>query len=211
MAESKSGKIRRKEILDAAEELFGTKGYEQTTTNDIMHKVGIAKGTLYYHFTSKEEILDALLERMGRRMIAKALICAGQKEEPVFERMFQVLMSLNANKAGGKEIVEIMHQPRNELLHEKSRALILKEAGPILTGLVQEGVEQGICNCKYPAQTVEMVLLYVLIAFDDMGETMQDPQEAAKMLERIDAFIVNLENLFGTKKGAFDFVRQLFK
>ena len=208
MAESKSGKVRRTEILDAAEELFGTKGYEQTTTNDIMHKVGIAKGTLYYHFTSKEEILDALLERMGRRMIAKALICAGQKEEPVFERMFQVLMALNASRAGKKEIVEIMHQPRNELLHEKSRALILKEAGPILTGLVQEGIEQGICNCKYPAQTVEMVMLYVLIAFDDMGGGKED---AVKMVERIDAFIVNLENLFGTKKGAFDFVRQLFR
>ena len=208
MAESKSGKVRRTEILDAAEELFGTNGYEQTTTNDIMHKAGIAKGTLYYHFTSKEEILDALLERMGRRMIAKALICAGQKEEPVFERMFQVLMALNASRAGKKEIVEIMHQPRNELLHEKSRALILKEAGPILTGLVQEGIEQGICNCKYPAQTVEMVMLYVLIAFDDMGGGKED---AVKMVERIDAFIVNLENLFGTKKGAFDFVRQLFR
>ncbi len=123
---AKPTKIRKAEILDAAEKLFATKGYEKTTTVDIMNAVGIAKGTLYYHFTSKEEILDALLERMGRRMIAKALICAGQKEEPVFERMLQVLMALNANNHGGKEIVEIMHQPRNELLHEKSRNLILK-------------------------------------------------------------------------------------
>ncbi len=207
MAESKSAKVRRVEILNAAEDLFVKKGYEQTTTTDIMHRVGIAKGTLYYHFTSKEEILDALLERMGRRLIAKALICAGQKEEPVFERMLQVLMSLNAStQPGGKEMIEIMHQPRNELLHEKSRKLILKEAGPILTGLVQEGNEEGLCNCKYPAQTVEMVLLYVLLAFDDTDGD-EDPE---KMAKRVDAFTVNLEHLFGTKPGTFDFVRQLF-
>ncbi|MBP5385303.1 MAG: TetR/AcrR family transcriptional regulator [Lachnospiraceae bacterium] len=203
MAGSKPGKVRRTEILNAAEELFGIKGYEQTTTVDIMNKVGIAKGTLYYHFTSKEEILDALIERMGRRMIAKALICAGQKEEPVFERMFQVLMSLNANTQGNKDLLEIMHQPRNELLHEKSRQLILREAAPILTGLVMEGIEEGLCDCKYPAQTVEMVMVYVLIAFDDMDETEQSA-------ERIDAFIGNLERLFGTKSGAFNFVRSLF-
>ena len=206
MAQSKPSKIRRGEILNAAEELFVTKGYEQTTTVDIMQKVGIAKGTLYYHFRSKEEILDALLERMGRRMIAKALICAGQKEEPVFERIFQVLMSLNANKQGGKEIVEIMHQPRNELLHEKSRTLILTEAGPILTGLVQEGIEEGLCDCKYPAETVEMVMIYVLLAFDDMGSE----QDAEKAGRRIEAFIFNLERLFGTKPGTFEFVKQLF-
>ncbi len=207
MAESKSAKIRRGEILDAAEKMFVAKGYERTTTTDIMREVGIAKGTLYYHFTSKEEILDALLERMGRRMIAKALVCAGQKEEPVFERMFQVLMSLNAGTQGNREIVEIMHQPRNELLHEKSRNLILKEAGPILTGLVQEGIEQGLCVCAYPAQTVEMVLIYVLIAFDDLGLREED-REKEKL--KIEAFIANLERLFGTGKGAFEFVKQLF-
>ena len=144
---------------------------------------------------------------MGRRLIAKALICAGQKEEPVFERMFQVLMSLNAGKQGGREMVEIMHQPRNELLHEKSRNMIVKEAGPILTGLVQEGIEEGLCDCAYPAQTVEMVLLYVLLAFDDMNDAKADRE---KMQLQVEAFIANLERLFGTKKGAFEFVRQLF-
>ena len=114
MAKSKPTRVRKEEILNAAQELFVSKGYEQTTTVDIMNAVGIAKGTLYYHFTSKEEILDALVERMGRRMIAKALICAGQREEPVFERLLQVLLSLNARTQGSPELLEIMHQPRNE-------------------------------------------------------------------------------------------------
>ena len=54
---------RRKEILDAAEQLFAAKGYDKTSTNDILEKVGIARGTLYYHFKSKEDILDAVIDR----------------------------------------------------------------------------------------------------------------------------------------------------
>ena len=50
----KEAAVRRNEILDAAERLFGTKGFDQTSTNDLLAEVGIARGTLYYHFKSKE-------------------------------------------------------------------------------------------------------------------------------------------------------------
>ena len=192
--------------MDAAAELFGTRGYEQTTTTDIMKKVGIAKGTLYYHFASKEEILDAMVERMGRRLIGKARACAAQKEVPVYQRLVQVLFSLNANEEGAQDLVEIINQPKNVLLHEKSRDLILREAGPILTELVQEGVREGIFDCEYPGQAVEMVLLYVLDAFD--GQKMSE-EDTGDMPERIEGFITNTEKLFGAEKGTFDFVRQL--
>ena len=50
----KESEERRNEILDAVDELFGQKGFDGTSTNDILEKVGIARGTLYYHFKSKE-------------------------------------------------------------------------------------------------------------------------------------------------------------
>ena len=46
----KEASVRRNEILDAAERLFVTKGFDKTSTNDILEQVGIARGTLYYHF-----------------------------------------------------------------------------------------------------------------------------------------------------------------
>jgi AcrR family transcriptional regulator len=52
---------RRNEILDTAETLFFTKGYGKTTVNDILQAIGIAKGTFYYYFKSKEEVMDAVL------------------------------------------------------------------------------------------------------------------------------------------------------
>lgn len=57
MSDPKSTEERRSEIVEAARKLFLAKGYEATSTVDIMNAVGIAKETLYYHFSSKEEIL----------------------------------------------------------------------------------------------------------------------------------------------------------
>ena len=52
---------RKNEILDASEKLFLEKGYVQCTIKDILKAVDIARGTFYYYFESKEEVLDAVI------------------------------------------------------------------------------------------------------------------------------------------------------
>ena len=91
----KEAEERKEEILDAAEKLFGMKGFDNTSTGDILDAVGIARGTLYYHFKSKEEILDGVIERMTKRMMQDAKKIAGNKELPVLERFTKAIMSLN--------------------------------------------------------------------------------------------------------------------
>ena len=59
----KAAEERKQEILDAAERLFEVKGFEGTSISNILEETGIARGTLYYHFKSKEELLDAVIER----------------------------------------------------------------------------------------------------------------------------------------------------
>ncbi|MBR2570065.1 MAG: TetR/AcrR family transcriptional regulator, partial [Paenibacillus sp.] len=86
---------RRNEILDAADELFAQKGFDGTSTNDILEKVGIARGTLYYHFKSKEEILDSLIERYNVRLLCAAQEVASDKSIPIVERIIRVVMALN--------------------------------------------------------------------------------------------------------------------
>ena len=60
----KEAEVRKNEILDVAEKLFAVKGFDGTSTNEILEKTGIARGTLYYHFKSKEDILDGVIIRM---------------------------------------------------------------------------------------------------------------------------------------------------
>ena len=57
----KDGEERKKEILMIARKLFAEKGYDQTSINDILKIIEIAKGTFYYYFTSKEELLEEII------------------------------------------------------------------------------------------------------------------------------------------------------
>lgn len=56
---------RKNEIIDTAAELFLDKGYDQCSINDILNSIGIAKGTFYHYFKSKEDVLDAAVNKMS--------------------------------------------------------------------------------------------------------------------------------------------------
>ena len=66
---SKEPEARKQEILETAMKLFAEKGYDATSVEEITATVGVAKGTLYYHFSSKEEIYNFLLEEGTKLLI----------------------------------------------------------------------------------------------------------------------------------------------
>ena len=67
---TKPAEVRLDELMDAAQQLFISKGFEATTISDIVRDAGVAKGTFYHYFASKNEMLDALRERFTRQFIA---------------------------------------------------------------------------------------------------------------------------------------------
>ncbi len=198
---------RRNEILDAAEELFVTKGYDKTSTNDILDRVGIARGTLYYHFKSKEEILNAMIERINDSLIAKAKMIAADTSVPVIDRLVMTIASLNVETDIGHEIIGEVHKPQNALMHQKMQENLTSGMVSVLLELAEEGVEQGIFSIKYPAETIEMLVLYSNIAFDDYHE-----KNSSSMEKKIAAFLYNTEKLLGAREGSLQKVmRKLFK
>ncbi len=195
----KEAEERRNEILDAAEELFDKKGFDGTSTNDILEKVGIARGTLYYHFKSKEDIMDALIERYNVRILSTAKEIAADKSIPVNERIMRVVMSLNISGETSKEIMEQIHKPQNALMHQKIQKVIVSGVTPILTGIISEGIEQGLFNTPFPYECMEMIVTYANTVLDGDMVKMTDEERASRM----QALIFNAERLFGAQSGSF--------
>lgn len=193
----KDAEERKNEILDVAERLFGTKGFDSTSTGDILAEVGIARGTLYYHFQSKEEILDAVIERMIGRQLAKAKNLVNQKEISVWQRLTLMIGALQLNEDWGDALMEQIHRPQNALMHQKIQERLLAGMNPLLTELIEEGVAEGICHTDYPAEVAEMTFLYVNTAFDTFAE-LSEAQRQRKMA----AFIYNLERLLQMEQGS---------
>ncbi|WP_342562121.1 TetR/AcrR family transcriptional regulator [Paenibacillus sp. FSL R7-0345] len=206
----KEAEARRNEILDAADELFGQKGFDGTSTNDILSKVGIARGTLYHHFKSKEDIMDALIERYSSKMLGAAQAIALDTAIPVVERILRTVMAMNISSGNGgessKEIMEHIHRPQNALMHQKIQKIIVNGVPPILTPIVREGIQQGIFNTPYPYESMEMIIIYANTIFD---EEMVEMTEEVRM-SRILAFIANVERLLGAEEGSLISVMQAF-
>lgn len=193
----KEAEERKNEILDVAEKLFGERGYDATSTNDILKEIGIARGTLYYHFKSKEDILDAIIERMTGSLVAKANEIARKTGVSVLQRLTLMMMALNVNNDLGHEIMEQIHKPQNALMHQKMQERLLAGVNPIVTSLIEEGIAQGICQTDYPAEVAEMTLLYSNTVFDDLAGYSGDERQ-----RKIAAFIYNLERLLGMEQDS---------
>ena len=197
---------RKNEILDAAETLFTLKGFDKTSTNEILEAVGIARGILYYHFKSKEDIMDALIERHTSRLLKAAKEIAEDKGKPVYDRIIQSVRALKINQSGN-EVLEHIHRPQNALMHQKVQKTILNGLPPILTGIIREGIEDNLFHTPYPYECVEMLVVYASTVFDgDMLDINQ--QEYAS---RAQAFIFNVERLLGVESGTLSFASQIFE
>ena len=188
---------RRSEILDAAEKLFSEKGFDGTSTNDILDEVGIARGTLYYHFKAKEDILDAMIDRITGRLILKAKKIASKKELPVMQRLTMTMISLNVDNDLGHEIMKQVHKPQNALMHQKMQEKMIASVNPVITELIMEAISQGICQTEFPSEATEMILLYSNIAFDELANLSD-----SERLVKIEGFIYNVERLLGMDRGS---------
>jgi AcrR family transcriptional regulator len=72
---------RRKQILDAATQVFAEKGFHRATIKDIARVAGIADGTIYTYFASKDEVLLAVLDRLNETTERKQQFVLGDEQD----------------------------------------------------------------------------------------------------------------------------------
>ncbi|GAA0338674.1 TetR/AcrR family transcriptional regulator [Oceanobacillus sp. FSL W7-1293] len=198
MKRAKNAEERKNEILDVAEALFNEQGYDRTSTKDILKSIGIARGTLYHHFESKEAIMDGIIDRYNKKVIEAAQSIVGRKEVPVIERLLMAITSLNVSGTISKELMTQIHKPQNALMHQKIQKVLITEITPIFTSIIQDGLEENLFHTDYPYESVEMLLVYASTVFDDGSIELSKEEQ----LQRMTAFAFNAERLLGTKQGA---------
>ena len=90
---------------------------------EAAERIGIARGTLYHHFASKEEILDALVERMTGEAIARARAVVSDKNSPVLDRLSSAVIAMNIDIGAGTEVLHRYTSPRMHCCTRKCRTV----------------------------------------------------------------------------------------
>jgi len=159
MRVTKDPEVRRRELIEAAEELFRAKGCEETSVSDIVKKVGVAQGTFYYYFESKDDILDAVLDHYLRDHLertVRGIIADGSKD--ALQKLQQVIGATLSFQNGEKNLIEFLHSDRNMVSHQKYMVKVQATFVPLITELVEEGIREGLFVVPYPRETVEYLL-----------------------------------------------------
>ncbi len=105
-------KDTRERILETALDLFIERGYEKTSLREIAERVGVTKPALYYHFASKEKLLETLTEPIftGQKLAAEFL-----NSKPSLEDWSKMLAFLVAWMLPQRRLFELMESNRNTL------------------------------------------------------------------------------------------------
>lgn len=148
----------KKEILNAAQNLFISKGYEETSISDIMDKVGGAKGMFYRCFQSKEEVMYAL----GNQMFFEDNLFEAVKEREDLNGLqkIRLLLILNQSDAERNQInmqaVLILKDPHilAAAVGENRRVLT-----PLWLELLEEGKRDGSIKTEYTKELSELLPL----------------------------------------------------
>jgi AcrR family transcriptional regulator len=136
---------RRAELIAAAERVFAVRGAARTPVSAIVAEAGVAQGTFYLYFETKDDVVVAVAERVVERVI-EAAESALDGDAPALEQFRSfvgALAGFDADPAAA-EVAELLHRPENRALHDRLSERIVPRLVPLMEGLVSRGVAEGV-------------------------------------------------------------------
>ena len=194
----KKGEKRKQDLIQIAYRLFVSRGYENTSVDEIIGEAGIAKGTYYYYFQSKEQMLEEVIGMMLQAEAEKAEAVL-HTDLSVPEKIIGIIASVQPAREE-RTIDHALHQPENVLMHNKVKERICDLIVPVLSRAAEEGVEKGLFSCDNIPERVRMLMILSGSLFDG-----HQPVTPAT----VDVFVDTVEKILGAEPGTMDFVRSL--
>lgn len=171
---------RRSDLVACAQKLFYTKGYESTSVRDIVDEAGVAKGTFYYYFDSKQAILEATVDELAAYAVILMRNIVDDETLNATEKWVLALRGVGNWKTERKSemiaLVQMMSAPENMLLQYEIRSKMLQTVAPELTRIVEQGVEEGTFDTAYVADAAEITLAIWLSLSDTITDTLLYPE-----------------------------------
>ena len=200
MRDVKDPEIRRTEIMDAAMLLFMEKGYANTTTQDIVDKVNISRGLLYYHFKNKEDILYCLVERYSEKLLRDIHVIVNDDDKTAIEKIRAfidaTIISTDNVSAEGTELQKTVDLKENRYMLDKLSHKLIEKLTIYFERIINQGISEKVFSVKYPSETAEFLMTAYVFVSNNIG-IITSKKEPVK--DYLNAFKIMLEQNLNTK------------
>jgi AcrR family transcriptional regulator len=197
----KKAEVRRAEIIQAARALFQTKEYEKVTMQDVMERLEIAKGTIYHHFQSKEELFEAVVEDIVEEQVAQMQHRLDEVEGPALSKL-RMLVQVGNAEADNDKILATLHHASNVAMHTRLLAVALTRQAPLYARVIRQGCEEDLFETEYPLECAE----FILSALQFLTDVGIHPWTQAELMRRAMAFPRLIEAQLKAPAGSFQFL-----
>lgn len=200
MRDVKDPEIRRAEIMDASMLLFMEKGYANTTTQDIVDKVNISRGLLYYHFKNKEDILYCLVERYSEKLLRDIHVIVNDDDKTAIEKIRAfidaTIISTDNVSAEGSELQKTVDLKENRYMLDKLSHKLIEKLTIYFERIINQGISEKVFSVKYPSETAEFLMTAYVFVSNNIG-IKTSKKEPVK--DYLNAFKIMLEQNLNTK------------
>lgn len=211
---------RREQILDCAQRLFFTKGFEATTVQDLMIAAGVSKGGFYHHFAAKDGVLEALSARMAGMTVGIIEEVISQPGLSAFEQLDQCLRALRRFKRDQADGIlaafETLLRPENIALYDRINRANIKTVLPMFETIIEAGRRDGCFNVPDARLAAEAILALGSMSHDMVANAIAargtaDRARANAALERGLTFQgLIIDRILGLPDGSIQFVEPGF-
>ncbi len=205
---------KRREILDAAQRLVFTKGYEQMSIQDVLDEVQISSGAFHHYFESRAALLEAFIERIKQESEKPLLPIIHDSHLSAIEKLqgfFDTLDHLRTvHKADLVRLARVWYTDENAIVRLKVDEAVFEQRAPLLTEIVRQGIREGIFTTAYPDKAGEVLMSLLqsmgntharlLLSFEQEGDNLRRIEE---IVTTHAAYMDAVERVLGTPPHSF--------
>ena len=209
---------RRNEILDSAQRLVYTKGFMQMSIPDILDDLEMSKGAFYHYFSSKEALLEALIERLIEAGIDLFRPIVEDPHLSAIEKLQHYFATATRWKTARKDFLLALlrgwYTDDNALVRQKMVAETARCISPMLMTVMYQGIQEGVFTTHFPDHVGDIIVSLILgwgekaaalvLAFSE--SEIPRSEDMQQIVRLADAYSDALERVLGAPAGSLKFL-----
>ncbi|OBG99852.1 hypothetical protein A5696_17255 [Mycobacterium sp. E2699] len=204
---------RRDAILDAAQRLVLSKGYERLTVQDLLDELQISKGAFYHYFDSKPAVIESLTERLvsdSAQALAPTVDSHELGADEKLKRFFDEIVRWKSERQSlFVAMLPVWYAPENVVFRLRVQVAVARRLAPLVTSIVHQGVKERRFATAFPEQAGAIIVTLVqalqdAIAHQLMAIAYRSPQASRTrdIVATYGAHIEAIERYLGLPAGA---------
>lgn len=208
--------VRKNELLDVAQELFFSKGYRQTSVDAIIKKVGVSKGTFYYYFKSKEDLLEKLSYKMSKKILEEVKKIVEEKDLNAIDKLNKTYAVAGSVKLENIELLKVLlkafYNDKNLFFRHKILMSNMEILAPEFSKIIRQGVNEKVFNTPSPDESARLIFEIANTLSGKIPQLIMDldknPENLNKVEKEYRVYENAIERIIGAKEGTIEIINR---